>query len=65
MSVKRLLVATSVLALGLGGAAFAQSSSPSSSAGSMGSTSGSPSYSTPRIAAIKAPARPAAWVERM
>jgi peptidoglycan hydrolase-like protein with peptidoglycan-binding domain len=44
MSIKRLLVATSVLALGLGGAAFAQTGMGSSS-GAMGKSS--PSYSAP------------------
>jgi hypothetical protein len=48
MSRKRLLLTTSVLALGLSGAAFAQTGAGSSAgAGSMGTTSGSPSYTSP------------------
>ncbi|HEY3918999.1 MAG TPA: peptidoglycan-binding domain-containing protein [Stellaceae bacterium] len=44
---KRLLLATSMLALGLGGAAFAQTGAGSAGAGSMGSSGASPSYSAP------------------
>ena len=48
MSMKRLMWTTSVLALGLAGTAFAQSGAGSSAgAGSMGTSSGSPAYSTP------------------
>lgn len=48
MSMKRLVLATSVLALGLGGAAFAQNSnSTSAGAGAMGSSSSRPSYAAP------------------
>lgn len=49
MSMKRLLLTTTaVLALGLGGTAFAQSGAGSSAgAGAMGSANGSPSYSAP------------------
>ncbi len=48
MSMKRLLLTTSVLALGLAGTAFAQSGAGSSAgAGSMGSNNGSPSYASP------------------
>lgn len=48
MSMKRFLLTTSVLALGLGGVAIAQTGAGSSAgAGAMGSNSGSPSYSAP------------------
>jgi peptidoglycan hydrolase-like protein with peptidoglycan-binding domain len=48
MSMKRLLLTTSVLALGLAGTAFAQSGAGSSAgAGAMGTNSGSPAYSSP------------------
>lgn len=48
MSMKRLMLATSVLALGLGGAAFAQTGAGSSAgAGEMGTANSSPSYSAP------------------
>lgn len=48
MSMKRLMLATSVLALSLGGAAFAQTGAGSSAgAGAMGTPSSSPSYSAP------------------
>lgn len=48
MLMKRLMLATSVLALGLGGAAFAQTGAGSSAgAGAIGAPSSSPSYSAP------------------
>lgn len=44
---KRLLLATTVLTLGLGGAAFAQTGAGSAGAGSTGSTMDSPPHSAP------------------
>jgi hypothetical protein len=48
MTMKRVLLTTSMLALGLAGTAFAQSGAGSSAgAGAMGTNSGSPAYSSP------------------